>query len=295
MKIHFAILYFFCLSLVLPVQLPAQQRNQNYLDYIENYKDLAISHMAKYKIPASITLSQGLLESGAGKSKFVRDTNNHFGIKCHSDWKGDRVYRADDGPNDCFRSYKKAEESFEDHSQFLQRNRYSPLFELDIKDYTAWAKGLQKCGYATDKAYANKLIKLIEDYELYRFDAKGKSKEASFVILKRTPYSDHGLIYVLGVDNDSYERIANDMGFSVKDLIKYNEVPEDFPVQKGAIIYLEKKNKKAEKPYTEHIVEVGESMHSISQTYGIQVKNLYKLNKKDFDYVPEEGDVLRLR
>ncbi|GHS97919.1 N-acetylmuramoyl-L-alanine amidase [Bacteroidia bacterium] len=279
----------------MPVQLTAQRRNQNYLDYIDNYKELSIKHMAKYKIPASITLSQGILESGAGKSKFVRDTHNHFGIKCHSDWKGDRVYRADDGPNDCFRSYKKAEESFEDHSQFLQRNRYASLFELDIKDYVAWAKGLQKCGYATDKAYANKLIKLIEDYELYRFDAKGKSKDTHFVTLKRTPYTDHGLIYVLGVDNDSYERIANDMGFNVKDLIKYNEVPEDFPVYKGNIIYLEKKNKKAEKPYTEHVVEVGESMHSISQTYGMQVKNLYKLNKKDFDYVPEEGDVLRLR
>ncbi|GHT39360.1 N-acetylmuramoyl-L-alanine amidase [Bacteroidia bacterium] len=264
------------------------------MDYIETYKELAVKHQAKYKIPASITLSQGLLESGAGKSKFVRDTNNHFGIKCHSDWKGDRVYRADDGPNDCFRSYKTAEESFDDHSQFLQRNRYSPLFELEIKDYAAWAKGLQKCGYATDKAYANKLIKLIEDYELYRFDTKGKSKE-TFVSLKRTPYSDHGLIYVLGVNNDSYERVANDMGFNVKDLIKYNEVPEDFPVQKGNIIYLEKKNKKAEKTYTEHIVAVGESMYSISQMYGMQVKNLYKLNKKDFDYVPEEGDVLRLR
>ncbi|MDR0863557.1 MAG: glucosaminidase domain-containing protein [Candidatus Symbiothrix sp.] len=276
----------------------AQKRQQGHLDYIEKYSELAVRHMDKYRIPASIIIAQGILETGAGKSRFVRDTNNHFGIKCHSDWTGDRVYRADDGPNDCFRKYKKAEDSFEDHSHFLaDKKRYAVLFTLDIRDYKGWAGGLQRCGYATDKAYANKLIKIIEDYELYKLDAKAKKggKKTSPFILKRTPYIDYGLIYVIAGANDSYDRIAEDTGFKVKDLIKYNEVPEDFPLNAGDIVFLEKKHKKAEKPYFEHTVRIGESMHSISQRYGMQVKRLYKLNKKDFDYVPVEGDILRLR
>jgi LysM repeat protein len=295
MKIYRFLLWIFVLAFTCSTSLSAQQRNKNFVEYIDTFSELAVKHLNKYKIPASITLAQGILESGAGKSSFVKSTNNHFGIKCHSDWQGDRVYRADDGPNDCFRKYKKVEDSFDDHSNFLLRARYASLFQLDIRDYAGWAKGLQKCGYATDKAYANKLIKLIEDYELYRFDAKGKSKFIPSKSFPRTPYTDHGLIYVLAEANDSYEKVAYDMGFKEKDLLKYNEVPEDFPLRKGDIVYLEKKNKKAGQPYFEHLVQVGESMHSISQKYGMQVKNLYKFNKKDHDYVPEEGDVLRVQ
>ena len=290
-----------------------------YLEYIDEYADLAINHMNKYKIPASITLAQGILESGAGKSNFVKQSNNHFGIKCHKDWNGERIYMKDDGPNDCFRKYKKAEDSFEDHSKFLvQHQRYSVLFTYDILDYKKWAKGLQTCGYATDKAYANKLIKLIEDYELYRYDTEGGKKKSvkkednkkddnekdskshknvtsAVPVITRSVYKTHGLIYVIAGQNDSFEAIAQGTGFKVKDLIKYNEVPEDFPLYNGDIIYLEKKKKKADKPYYEHVVKIGESMHSISQKYGIQVKQLYKMNKKKSEYVPEEGDVLRLR
>jgi LysM repeat protein len=291
-------LLLFCFFSISIHSVQAQKRNQIYLNYIDKYTDLAVEHMNRYKIPASITLSQGILETGAGKSNFVRDTNNHFGIKCHSDWTGNRVYRADDGPNDCFRSYKKAEDSFEDHSRFLtEKRRYADLFILDIKDYEAWARGLQKCGYATDKAYANKLINIIENYELYKLDAKIKkyTKRGRPSTFNRTPYIDYGLVYVIAGANDSYEKIADDMGFKVKDLIKYNEVPKDFPVFEGDIIYLQKKHKKAEEPYFEHVVQIGESMHKIAQRYGMQVKHLYKLNKKKFDYVPVEGDVLRLR
>ncbi|GHV59633.1 N-acetylmuramoyl-L-alanine amidase [Bacteroidia bacterium] len=278
------------------VSLQAQKRNPDYVEYIRIYNGLAVKHMAQYKIPASITLAQGLLESGAGKSPLVQNANNHFGIKCHSDWPGDRVYHTDDKPNECFRSYKIAEDSYEDHARFLQRARYARLFDLDIRDYTGWAKGLQQCGYATDKAYANKLIKLIEDYELYRYDdTRKKSNRPAFAPLRRPIYIDHGLVYVLAEANDSYHRIAEDTGFKVKRIAKWNEAPEDFPLRKGDIVYLEKKHKKAEKPYFEHVVRVGESMHSISQQYGMQVKRLYKLNRIHFDYVPEEGDILRLR
>jgi len=307
MKIRLHLFLFFCFLLGLTSTLTAQKKNQSYVDYVNKYSNLAVKHKDKYKIPASITLAQGLLESGAGLSELARASNNHFGIKCHSDWRGERVYRRDDGPNDCFRKYKNAEESFDDHSEFLLKYpRYSILFTYDIRDYTAWAKGLQNCGYATDKGYANKLIRLIEDYELYKYDAltfTGSTKTTTVKVnekikepvLLRDVYKTFNLVYVIAKDGDSLGRIADETGFKVKDLIKFNEIPEYFPLRKGDIVYLQKKKKKADKPHFEHLVKVGESMHSISQLYGIQVKNLYKLNKKDFEYVPTEGDVLRLR
>ncbi|MDH6534957.1 LysM peptidoglycan-binding domain-containing protein [Parabacteroides sp. 52] len=281
----------------------AQRKNASYQKYSDTYSNLAVQHQKKYRIPASITLAQGILESGAGMSKLARESNNHFGIKCHSDWRGGRVYHDDDLKGECFRKYKRVEESYEDHSRFLaERSRYASLFKLQITDYKSWARGLQKCGYATDRAYANKLIKIIEDYELYRYDkdkgiktaAKGKNKETG-PTTKRIVYKTHGLIYVYATTNDSFDRIAQDLDFKVKKLKKYNEVPEDFPLQRGDIVYLQKKKKKADKPYYDHVVQIGESMHSISQLYGIQIKSLYKMNKKDPDYIPEEGDVLKLR
>ena len=289
--------------------LSAQSGVRTYELYIERYSDLAIQHMDKYGIPASITLAQGILESGAGMSDLARRSNNHFGIKCHSVWSGPRVYAADDTPNDCFRSYSRVEDSYQDHSEFLVGSaRYRPLFELSITDYKGWARGLQKSGYATDKAYANKLIKLIEDYELYRFDDKKyrrgvskrdreaiRSAESSRASWTHEPYITHGLVYVIAVDGDTFGSIAKEFGFSEKDLLKFNEVPEDFPLSEGDIVYFQKKKTRADKPYEYHTVQVGESMYSISQTYGIQLRNLYRLNKKSYEYIPEEGDVLKLR
>lgn len=278
-----------------------QRKLTSYEKYISQYSDLAVQHQKKYRIPASITLAQGLLESGAGQSDLAQRSNNHFGIKCHSDWNGGRVYHDDDLRGECFRKYKNVADSYDDHSRFLaERSRYAVLFDLNIKDYKAWAKGLQKCGYATDRAYANKLIKVIEDYELYLFDsAKGKKKTAvkktTVPRLKYEIYRTHGLIYVYAKDNDNFDQIAQSLGFSARELMKFNEVPAEFPLQAGDIVYLEKKKKKADKPDYDHVVQVGESMHTISQLYGIQIKSLYKLNKKDKDYVPEEGDVLKLR
>lgn len=286
-----------------PELVKAQRKLSSYEAYISKYSDLAIEHQKKYKIPASITLSQGLLESGAGQSSLARQSNNHFGIKCHSDWRGGRVYHDDDLRGECFRKYDQVEDSYTDHSKFIAfRPRYSVLFDLDLKDYKGWAKGLQQCGYATDRAYANKLIKVIEDYELYRFDSlKGtrkqetpqQNKSASAELMPI--YKTHGLIYVIARSNDSFESIAQNLGFKEKELRKYNEVPEEFPLQPGDIVYLEKKKKKADKPYYDHVVQIGESMHSISQHYGIRLKSLYKLNKKDMEYIPAEGDVLKLR
>lgn len=299
------IIHFFCLLFFITVfaEAATQRKIPSYEKYIKTYSNLAIQHQKKYKIPASITLAQGVLESGAGQSDLAQRSNNHFGIKCHSDWRGGRVYHDDDLRGECFRKYKQVEDSYDDHSRFLaERPRYASLFDLNIKDYKGWAKGLQKCGYATDRAYANKLIKVIEDYELYRYDsakssktASQKTNQSSKKLARYTIYKTNGLLYVYAKGNDSFEQIAESLSFRVKDIKKYNEVPEDFPLQKNDIVYLEKKKKKAEKPNYDHVVQIGESMHSISQKYGIQIKSLYKINKKDKDYIPEEGDVLKLR
>ncbi|MDR3218323.1 MAG: glucosaminidase domain-containing protein [Dysgonamonadaceae bacterium] len=276
----------------------SQNIQKSYVEYINQYSSIAVKDMGKHGIPASITLAQALLESGAGKSFLATEANNHFGIKCHTDWTGERVYYKDDKPNDCFRKYTAVKDSYEDHANFLkQHQRYAVFFTYNKNDYTAWAKGLQSSGYATDKAYANKLIKIIEDYELYKFDSESSLSvdNSKAQPEKRLFYVIYGLRYVLAKKDDSFEKIAYDMGMKAKDIITYNEVPEDFPLHEGDVVYLEKKKKKADKPHFEHEVKIGESMHSISQWYGIQLKSLYSMNKKKADYVPTEGDILGLR
>lgn len=141
-------------------------------EYIAEFAEIAQEEMRLYKIPASITLAQGILESGAGRGDLTRRANNHFGIKCH-DWEGDRVYHDDDSSQECFRKYNDPKYSYRDHSLFLsQRRRYADLFELDIDDYEAWAKGLRAAGYATDKLYPRKLIDIIERYNLDKYDSE---------------------------------------------------------------------------------------------------------------------------
>lgn len=145
-------------------------KQQTYTNYIEKYAPIAVVKMQEHGIPASITLAQGILESGAGQSELARKSNNHFGIKCHNDWTGDKVYHDDDKKQECFRKYKSVELSYEDHSQFLKKPRYKKLFDLDPTDYKNWAKGLKECGYATAPDYSKRLIELIELYELYKYD-----------------------------------------------------------------------------------------------------------------------------
>ncbi|WP_255493540.1 glucosaminidase domain-containing protein [Myroides sp. WP-1] len=164
-------------------------------DYILQYKDIAKDNMSAYGIPASITLAQGVLESGSGQGTLSRNANNHFGIKCHKEWDGPSVRHTDDAPDECFRKYEAPEESYRDHSQFLvSRSRYSDLFLLDKDDYEGWAHGLKKAGYATDPKYANKLISLIERYTLDQYDrevlgdrpAKAKKETQKEVDNKKT-------------------------------------------------------------------------------------------------------------
>ncbi|MEJ7693796.1 glucosaminidase domain-containing protein [Daejeonella sp.] len=141
-------------------------------DYIERFKAIAIKEMNSYGIPASITLAQGLLESGNGNSSLARDANNHFGIKCTPEWKGKTILKDDDQIDDCFRVYTSPEESFRDHSEFLKRKRYAPLFELNKDDYRGWAAGLKEAGYATNPRYADLLITLVDRYDLSKYDRK---------------------------------------------------------------------------------------------------------------------------
>ena len=293
---------------VLPMALQAQRRNSRYNSYIKEYAPLAVEQMKKHKIPASITLAQGLLESGAGTSSLARKSNNHFGIKCHSTWRGKKVYYDDDSPKECFRAYRKVEDSYEDHSKFLTEGaRYRFLFDLKITDYKGWAKGLKKAGYATDRSYANRLITIIEDYELYKYDSQGMSKREArklAKLLKKKPwlanphqvYIANGLAYVVVREGDTFKLLGGEFDISWKKLVDYNDLHKEYVLEPGDIIYLKKKNKKAQKPYEIHVVRDGESMHSISQTYGIRLKYLYKMNKKKMEeYVPEVGDTLRLR
>lgn len=152
-------------------------RTYTALEYIDRFKDIAVAEMNKYGIPASITLAQGLLESGNGNSTLAREANNHFGIKCTSEWKGKTILQDDDQKDDCFRVYRDPEESFRDHSEFLKRARYAFLFELDKNDFTGWANGLKQAGYATNPKYPELLISLIQRYQLDNFDRKENPSE----------------------------------------------------------------------------------------------------------------------
>jgi flagellum-specific peptidoglycan hydrolase FlgJ len=163
----------------------------NTVEYITYFKQTAIKEMQLYDIPASITLAQGILESGSGKGRLARAANNHFGIKCH-DWKGARIYHDDDKDQECFRKYKNPNQSFRDHSEFLAyRTRYASLFKLKKDDYKGWAKGLRKAGYATDPKYPQKLITLIERYELYKFDTKSKQSRSKKATTSKTIKNRH--------------------------------------------------------------------------------------------------------
>ena len=287
----------FLILIICCLTLQAQTRNKQYEAYIKKYRELAVEEMKKYHIPASITLAQGLLESGAGQSALARKSNNHFGIKCGSDWYGKTVSHDDDARGECFRAYKHPKDSYEDHSKFLTgRPRYASLFNLNITDYKGWARGLKKAGYATNPRYADQLIGIIELYELYKYDDKNYLKW-----IKKNPnphqtYIANDLLYIVVRAGDSWKSISQEFDISQKKLRKYNDLYKGYALQVGDILYLEKKNKKADKEHIVHVLRAGESMYSISQKYGIRLKNLYKLNKMDEDDpAPKIGTILRLR
>jgi flagellum-specific peptidoglycan hydrolase FlgJ len=201
-------------------------------NYVEDFKDVAIQEMKLYKIPASITLAQGILESGSGSGRLALEANNHFGIKCHTGWTGGRIYHDDDEDQECFRTYNDASYSYRDHSLFLRyRKRYAGLFELDKDDYKGWANGLREAGYATDRRYPQKLISLIERYELYRYDniALGKAvDEAPRVIeeVKENTTTSFTKEYVVE-KGDTLYRISKKYAITIEQLKKLNRLKSD--------------------------------------------------------------------
>lgn len=269
--------------------------------YLMEYYPVAVEHMEKHKIPASITLAQAVLEGGAGKSRLVAEANNHFGVKADSRWKGKTVKAYDNGRWCDFRAYDNALESYEDHSKFLLVNRrYASLFDLDIDDYKGWAHGLKKAGYAEDKNYATKLISIIERYDLNSFDtspAKARRSSAQKDVAQGVEIMEaHGLKYVVAGRDDTLGSISEKVGIAERKLTSYNDMYKGYKIKEGDIIYLEKKNSKAEKGSEFHTAEKGESLYSISQAYGIRLEKIYEMNPQYRNYTSlKVGDVIRLR
>ena len=292
----------FSLFLVLQTALSQSMSwNQRYQDYFNLYKDIAIEQMQKYHIPASITLAQGVLESGAGRSELATRGNNHFGIKCNG-WTGRKVYHDDDERNECFRAYDNVYESFIDHSVFLTTSkRYSSLFQLELTDYKGWAKGLKACGYATSPTYATKLIEIIQLYKLYQFDTAKEYDKFQAQQVKngdlRHIYAFNKNYYLIARKGDTFRSIAKEVDVSYRKLAKYNERNKKDKLEEGEIVWLKKKRSKAPKDYKgrSHYVKSGESMYSISQRYGIRLKKLYKINNLPPDYQIRVGEAIRLR
>ena len=256
--------------------------------------------MNDYGIPASITLAQGILESAAGTSKLAVQANNHFGIKCHNDWSGEKIYHDDDKRNECFRKYDDPEESFIDHSQFLKdRARYSFLFELDKTDYKAWAKGLKQAGYATDPNYPTRLINLIEKYDLHKYDLQSftsKEEGVASAVKQEKIKNESGLKFIYVQKGESYYTIARQYRIPFSLIYSYNDVDRKTrQPEEGTIVYLQQKKKKITWGDGVHVVKKGESMHEISQKYGIRLHSLYDLNNMPYDSKPEVGQLLKLR
>ena len=282
--------------------------NQAYQNYFNKYKNIAIREMQRYGIPASITLAQGVLESGAGNSRLATVANNHFGIKCH-DWTGPSISHDDDEQGECFRVYGSAIESFEDHSKFLRgRRRYSSLFQLARTDYRGWAYGLKRAGYATNPAYANSLIDIIELYRLYEYDTMtlGKndniwstpkpSRREDMDMRTRQFRAFNDNCYLTAHAGETYENIAREIGIKAHKLAKYNEQPEDTRLNEGEIVWLRKKKHHVPDNFNRqyHTAKSNESLYDIAQLYGVRLKNIIKANKKITKRGLRTGDRVKL-
>jgi LysM repeat protein len=313
------IITIFILPLLLLANTVAGQSGQRITvqEYIQTYQHIAIKKMREYKIPASITLAQGILESGTGNSELARKANNHFGIKCHGTWRGKKFYKDDDHKHECFRKYNNAEESFHDHSLFLtQRGRYKDLFSLEITDYKGWAHGLKKAGYATNPKYPQLLIHIIEENNLHYFDrgvepiASKRTNttieipqtpypsERTFKMLELGPnerkiYENNGLKFIYARNGDTFEKIAEDFDLYSWQVYKYNDLDKNDKITMGQILYLEKKKNKGNKAY--HITREGESMYYIAQMYGIKLSKLLKINNMEPGMYPFIGQKIKLK
>lgn len=293
--------------------LANDEKKYSQQEYISMWKDIAVQQMNEYKIPASITLAQGILESGFGNSLLAKEANNHFGIKC-SDWKGETFYKDN---NECYRKYKNAKKSYEDHSLFLTtRSHYEPLFKLKITDYKAWAKGLKEAGYATSSSYPTKLIDIIEKLKLYELDGnyldkssnedkskndEGKNSNQIEVIKTLTNKHEikthvNNIKYIEAKKGDTYYRISKEFGIGMWQLYRYNDfhTKKDYLIE-GDIIYLQPKKRKNKK--TKNVVVKEDlTLRMLAQKEGVKIQRLKKINAiENEDDVLAKGSKIKLK
>lgn len=327
MALALTIVMFFAFS----NEAKSEGNNRDVLKYIEEYYPIAIRGMMNNKIPASIKLAQAILESGSGSSVLALKSNNHFGIKCKSYWIGETTYHDDDKPGECFRKYKSVEDSYADHSTFLiNSERYSSLFKLKITDYRGWAKGLRAAGYATNQLYANKLIKLIEQYKLYQYDQPtkfeipidgigrkldaqmhyesgnadtGNHENVKLTVIEREMlgnrqvYRHNRCEYVFSRAGDTWDIISNVTGIKYKTLVSFNDVTDlvaDIPM--GSYIYITKKRKATGLMNKDYVVtKKGETIYTISQKYALITEVLCETNSLMHDEILPIGKVISLK
>ena len=322
------ILLFAIITIAYALPVTGKER-QTREEYVERYKAIAIAHMERYGIPASITMAQGILESDSGNSQLSTSSNNHFGIKCKKSWRGDRVYHDDDAKGECFRAYPSVEASYEDHADFLDQSpRYDSLFAYASDDYRSWARGLKACGYATAPDYAERLVKIIETMQLYLLDKENGSKiymaakratantEGWFESSTASPdeqinpnafrvtvnshqgygiYRTNHTFYVVAKEGDTYQKIGEVFHISTRTLEKFNDVAKGAALKKGDIVYIERKKTQWLGNVMQHKVVREENLYSLSQSYGIRQKSLMKLNRLRNGDDVKKGEIIRLK
>lgn len=312
MKTRLASIALVCCALRLFAQTkpaaPAVE-NKAYLDYINRYKNAAVREMYRVGIPASITLSQAILESGGGTSELAKQANNHFGIKCGVNWYGKTYNKVDDATDaggspvtSCFRKYGDAGESFYDHSEFIcdpqKFARYGFLFYLAHTDYEAWARGLESAGYAGSAGYADKLINLIQRYALFQYDQPEiqPSDSVKFEVLYRVSRVNRKKT-VFSRANERMEDIAMLFRLDVKKLAEYNDLAyaPGLPLPPNTRVFIEEKRKKWRGRLTFHVMQEGQTMFDLSQRYGIRLAELLERNGLKPGQEPAVGEPVRLR
>lgn len=305
--------YIFLFLITILVGLPSYAQKNEVEEYIEKWKDVAVNQMVLHGIPASITMAQGILESGYGKSKLAIRANNHFGIKCHG-WDGETYFQDDDKADECFRKYDNASSSFEDHSLFLtSRSRYADLFELEITDYKSWAKGLKQAGYATNPSYHKKLIDIIEKYDLDELDEEGEvdwvatkdedmkaSPEDRVEVNKnvhKVYVNPNKTKYVIANEHDTFYQIAKEFGLNIRQLNRWNDFPftKDLLVA-GDKVYIMRKRKRPASNTVRVKMDESAPLWKVSQEHGIQLETLMKLNDLSSPEVAmQKGDIVFLK
>lgn len=305
------------------------QPNDDILEYINEYKEIAIAEMQRTGVPASIKLAQGIHETMAGKSDLVTRSNNHFGIKCKSNWNGEKVYHDDDARQECFRSYSNPQDSYKDHSDFLKNGaRYAFLFQMDPTDYKAWAFGLKKAGYATNVKYSNILIKLIEDYNLNQYSLialgkmdpkdeiiagnKVKEEKAMVLVEAESPapaaqeeatdvpkpeyptgeFTINNTKVIYASAGTSFLGIAQKYDIPLARLLDFNDKNSDL-LEKDQLVYLQRKRKAGANEF--HTVMRGESLYDICQAEGLRLESLIGYNHLESHSQPAPGEKLYLK